>query len=206
MARGASCKILPGTKIVSSRPKVQQIADMKKLWPALVRHVWHPEVQRHLELIYEDQFAWANSPTDMDLALSQRQFDDIKSCEARTGQKPWAFYPLATMAMVPLQLNHMVMHRYLLAHAKSPADVEWWVWPATCWWLNGNFLLTLLRLAFPDQRYTYVRSKSHGWVEDEHGNYYDLIYPFYEQKEQMIMEAIAEGADQMSEFEPYLAS
>ena len=153
--------------------------DLKALWPSLLPFIRDPEVMNHVKVIYEDQFAWVRDPSEINSPLSKGEIAYI--------QQQWIYYPLATFMTIG-KAEHLQLRSQLLRLARSPQDLEWWVWPGTCYWLNGNFFIELLRKALPEKHFVYASTETHGWVQDDRNLIYDLIYPYVDREEQTIYE------------------
>ena len=152
--------------------------DMRSIWKEdLLPHIEEPAVERALSRLVESKLA---APARTALAQATRK----RRASSNAGEqetmlsmeRPWLSFPLPLLAQAADATLRQDEFADLMRRATSRRDPEWWCWSHECWDLNGDFLLTLLRVAYPARTFRVAQTLAHAWVVDERGCNYDLYW------------------------------
>ena len=163
------------------------IIDLKTIWKT---HLYPWTKTPEFEKLLKDQLGEESGLTRGDekhwndfFRLSKQDFDRVTTLD-----KPWLHYPLAVFSPIEDPEKYKTNKHYewlksqyddflsIMSRAKSPEDIEWWVWISRCETINGLLLLHLLRKAFPQKRFTIINNGNHYFVVDEICQIYDLYW------------------------------
>lgn len=170
------------------------IHDLSTIWDKyLLPHIEDPEVESVLQdmvnrLIPDHVYNELGEPAYF--RFGKDVLHQIKSTE-----KPWKVFPLFVFAPTEnpecykkyigthkeklyerAEANYQNLN-YLLDNVKDYKDIRWWAWLHECRNLNGTFLFTLIKKAFPNSKFYVLETDVHCWVQDGNKHNFCLFWP-----------------------------
>ena len=162
-----------------------EITPLDDIMPHLLKWIDEPHIVEILKSFYSWILPDRNLPDSSDWNLFFRFGEDIYN-DILLLDKPWLKYPLCVIAPVEsvdstrkyigtdkeprfesmredVEELDLVYRKAVTKGFYSP---EWWCLPHICYDINGKFLLTLLRLTYPEKHYMFAKISVHAWIYD----------------------------------------